>query len=235
MRFLFARLTDLLAEPWIEEPAPEDHPYLSPEPGSSAPIRFLQAAIVSAVAHAALLAVLAQFVIEQVQYIPEHLEVTVNEEVEPPELPDLDYQMAEARDEPSQTALSVLAMSMAPNFNREAQLKGLSTVTDLPAEVAVPVPLLKIEGMQLDERIMHAGSLGEEVMEVDGAVDRITEEIMTNLEASKVLVVWIMDASISLKADRQAAADRLERIYRELDELGASAQDALKSTRSTAS
>ncbi len=67
------------------------------------------------------------------------------------------------------------------------------------------------------------------MLAVDGAVDRITEEIVANLETSKVLVVWIMDASISLKADRQEAAARLERIYRELDELGATTQDALSS------
>ncbi len=229
MGSLLTRLAECLAEPWVDEPAAEEHPYLSRDPGSSASLRFFQGAVISAAAHAALLAVLAQFGLEQVERVEERMEVTVSEEAEPLEPPELDYQMAEARDEPASTALSVLAMSSAPVFNREASLKGVTTITDLPAEVAVPIPTVEIEGLQLDERIMHAGSLGEEVLEVDGAVDRITAEIMANLETNKVLVVWIMDASLSLKADRQAAAARLERIYRELDELGASAQDALKS------
>lgn len=229
MQSLFKRLAECLAEPWVDEPEADQHPYLPPAPGASGSTRFFQGAVISAVAHAALLAVLAQFIAEQAVHVEEHLEVTVSEEAEPLEPPEFDYEMAEARDDPASTALSVTAMSMASVFDREASLKGVNTVTDLPAEIAVPTPAAQIEGLQLDERLEHAGSLGEEVLAVDGAVDRITEEIVANLETSKVLVVWMMDASISLKADRQEAAARLERIYRELDELGATTQDALSS------
>ena len=222
MRSLLARLADSLAEPWVDESPAEEHPYQSHDPGSSAGARFMQGMTLSAAAHAALLAVLGyQFVSPPPERPPEPLLLTTSEEQEELVLPDLDYQMAEASDEPAKTALSALAMSVAPTFNREAALRGVLTVAELPAAIAAPAPELQLEGVELDERLLTAGSLGEQVLEVDGAVDRITEEIMTNLESSKVLVVWIMDASISLKADRQAAADRLERIYRELDELGA--------------
>lgn len=222
MRSLLARLADSLAEPWVDESPAEEHPYQSHDPGSSAGARFMQGMALSAAAHAALLAVLGyQFVSPPPERPPEPLLLTTSEEQEELVLPDLDYQMAEASDDPAKTALSALAMSVAPTFNREAALRGVLTVADLPAAITAPAPELQLEGVELDERLLSAGSLGEQVLEVDGAVDRITEEIMTNLESSKVLVVWIMDASISLKADRQAAADRLERIYRELDELGA--------------
>jgi hypothetical protein len=68
-----------------------------------------------------------------------------------------------------------------------------------------------------------------EVKEVEGAVDRLTEEILTNLEHDRVLVVWLMDASISLVPDRSAVADRLEQIYRELGSSGDASAGALTS------
>lgn len=221
MRSLFARLADLLAEPWVDETLLEDHPYQSHDPDVSAGARFMQAAVISAAAHAALLAVLAQFTTTQHAPTPEPLVLSTSEA--PPELPppELEYQMAEAKDEPAETALSALAMSLAPTIESEASLRGVVRVSELPATISAPSPELDVEAVQLDERLLKAGSLGEQMLEVEGAVDRITEEIMTNVEREKMLVVWIMDASISLKADRQAAADRLQQIYRELDELGA--------------
>jgi hypothetical protein len=221
MRSLWTRVADLLAEPWVEEVPSEEHPYQSPSQGASAGGRFVQAAVVSAAAHAALLAVLAQFAISEDLPQPEPLLISTSEaeELIPP--PELEYQMAEARDEPADTALSALAMSLAPAFHPDASLRGVLRVAELPAAIAAPRPEIDLDALQLDERLLRAGSLGEQMQQVEGAVDRITEEIMSNVERQPTLVVWIMDASISLKADRQAAADRLRRIYRELGELGA--------------
>lgn len=52
-----------------------------------------------------------------------------------------------------------------------------------------------------------------------GSVDRITLEIMRRLAEGKVLVVWMMDASESLRSRREQVIQRFERIYKELDEL----------------
>jgi hypothetical protein len=71
------------------------------------------------------------------------------------------------------------------------------------------------------------GSIGEQVMHVEGAVDRITYEIATNLEESKVMVAWLMDASLSLVEERQSVADRLQRVYEELDKTGAPKKNVL--------
>lgn len=60
-----------------------------------------------------------------------------------------------------------------------------------------------------------------------GVVDRITQEIMAQLQKSKVLVVWIFDASLSLTERREKIAQRFERIYTELEELGANQSAAL--------
>ncbi len=124
MQSLFKRLAECLAEPWVDEPEADQHPYLPPAPGAAVSTRFFQGAVISAVAHAALLAVLAQFVLEQAVRVEEHLEVTVSEEAEPLEPPEFEYEMAEARDDPASTALSVTAMSMAPIFESRGFAQG---------------------------------------------------------------------------------------------------------------
>lgn len=70
----------------------------------------------------------------------------------------------------------------------------------------------------LDDVLVRHGSTGEAVADAQGAVDRIAFEIITALEDRDVLVTWLMDASNSLREDRQAVAARLERIYQEIAE-----------------
>ncbi|QDU64576.1 hypothetical protein Pan216_54660 [Planctomycetes bacterium Pan216] len=72
---------------------------------------------------------------------------------------------------------------------------------------------------------VSTGSTGD-----SGAVDRITLEILRQLDKDKSLVVWIMDSSGSLAERREKIASKLERIYRELDELGVNSENALLSS-----
>ncbi len=60
-----------------------------------------------------------------------------------------------------------------------------------------------------------------------GSVDRLTAEILTRLELSKVLIVWLMDASESLRPRREQIIKHFTRIYTELDELAEDSGDAL--------
>lgn len=60
------------------------------------------------------------------------------------------------------------------------------------------------------QRTVHAGDAG-------GAVDRLTVEILRQLERNDVLLVWLMDASNSLRPRREDVVRRFDRIY---DELG---------------
>lgn len=53
-----------------------------------------------------------------------------------------------------------------------------------------------------------------------GSVDRITQEILRQLDKGQVLVVWVLDASGSLALRRQQVVDRFERVYKELGQLG---------------
>lgn len=60
-----------------------------------------------------------------------------------------------------------------------------------------------------------------------GSVDNLTMEILRHLSERKVLVVWLMDASESLKERREQVIGRFDRVYQELDELTADQPDAL--------
>ena len=74
-----------------------------------------------------------------------------------------------------------------------------------------------------------ADLVGEIVNTADdaGSVDRITLEILSRLKKHKLLVVWLMDASASLRSRREQIIERFDRIYHELDELEAIQDDIL--------
>ncbi len=75
------------------------------------------------------------------------------------------------------------------------------------------------EGLQVDDRLVVKGSTGEQFVQIESALDRATWEIAQNLQESKLLVVWLVDGSASLKTQREAVAKRLKRIYGELGAL----------------
>jgi hypothetical protein len=64
---------------------------------------------------------------------------------------------------------------------------------------------------------------------VEGAVDRLAWEIANSLRERKTLVVWLFDVSPSLSARRAIIADRVENVYKQLNELNVTADKALKS------
>ncbi len=60
------------------------------------------------------------------------------------------------------------------------------------------------------------GVAGVGVTGADGAIDRITHEILLSLEDRDTLVVWLFDQSGSLERQRSEINERLTRIYEEL-------------------
>ncbi len=50
----------------------------------------------------------------------------------------------------------------------------------------------------------------------DGAIDRVTQEILQSIEDRPTLVVWLFDASTSLMRRREEIRERFDRIYEEL-------------------
>ncbi|HVC95723.1 MAG TPA: vWA domain-containing protein [Pirellulales bacterium] len=230
MRHVFNRLAAALVEPWVDADAELQNAYQSPGARPAAAAKFLQAATISAAAHAALLAVLAQFVVAQRPNEVVKIFSWTDEERETIELPELTYSIADPRDDPLPNMMSALALSSAPVMNTSSELESVSEPTEPTSTIEVPEPEVEFATYKLDDVVVRAGSVGEEVLQVDGAIDRLTDEILTHLEQSKLLVVWIMDASVSLAPDRQSVAERLERIYKELDLTSSLSSGALKSS-----
>eukprot|EP00913_Durusdinium_trenchii_P028400 g26628.t1 len=75
------------------------------------------------------------------------------------------------------------------------------------------------EGLILDESQVVKGTTGNAPVQIEAALDRVTHEIAMNLRERKVLLVWLIDGSASLKTQREIVAKRMKRIYGELDAL----------------
>lgn len=182
--------------------------------------------VASAVLHASVLFFYAHLQADVRPIEPmEHLIVAseaVPEEEEAPPL-DPDFNLARPADEPSENLLSSLAMSVAPLQSDDARLENPGQLTvEAPVESAelTMESFEELKGVLQNDLLVRAGTVGaEEVAHVEGAVDRLTYEIANQLEEGKLLVVWLMDASLSLSSDRQEVAQRLERIYSELEQV----------------
>ncbi len=94
---------------------------------------------------------------------------------------------------------------------------------ELPAVAKIDLP----RSDQLTTSVSVQGATGEFVGGVEGAVDRLTVEILRSLERNKTLVVWIFDSTESLRDEREAIAKRFERVYRELAAFGKTEGDEL--------
>lgn len=67
----------------------------------------------------------------------------------------------------------------------------------------------------------------------EGAIDRLTLELRSSLSQKKTLVIWLFDASQSLRARRNAIADRFENVYQQLDSLDPNTEKSLKTVVAT--
>ncbi len=105
-------------------------------------------------------------------------------------------------------------------------VKPQQTVTE--SDFRLPEVVEEISLAELSQRIDIRGESSQMVGGVDGALDRLVAEIRQSLEERKTLVIWLFDASGSLKKRRSAIADRFESIYAQLGELQQSNDPPLK-------
>ena len=68
----------------------------------------------------------------------------------------------------------------------------------------------------LDKLTHKKGKVGQGTLGAVGAVDRITFEILKEMEQQPTLVVWLLDESGSLHRQRRDIRNRFDRIYHEL-------------------
>ncbi len=65
------------------------------------------------------------------------------------------------------------------------------------------------------------GIAGRATENTEGAIDRITQEILSSLEDNPTLVVWMFDQSASLLKQREEVVRRFDKVYSELGQLQA--------------
>ncbi len=230
MRAFLNQLAELLVEPWIDPADELDNAYRTADSGMSHWGRFVWAAAISAVVHAVVLVVLGRVVHEeQRSEPPTQLAVTAFKPEEELELAEPELTVADVSDEPADSPLAAASESLALTMADNALLESVDQPLDFSAPLEIDLPLPDVSGFDMSDVVVQTGTVGVEVREVEGAIDRLTDEIMSHLEENRLLVVWLMDASISLAGDRNEVAERLERIYHEIDALGGMRDEALKS------
>lgn len=84
------------------------------------------------------------------------------------------------------------------------------------ARLVPPESFDSIEALELNAAVSVKGMFAEQTAGVEGAVDRLTVEILRSLERNETLVAWLFDASESLQKQREAIANRFDRVYAEL-------------------
>jgi hypothetical protein len=85
---------------------------------------------------------------------------------------------------------------------------------------------------ELSDLVETTGS-SEHTGGVRGAIDRLTVEIEASLRQENTLVVWLFDATPSMKSRRDEIADRFENVYRQLGLLGVGGNGALTTAVAT--
>lgn len=109
-----------------------------------------------------------------------------------------------------------IAMSEAPVVADVSEISStsvsdISSPTMIDATMNIKQAVGLVESKQAVRGMTGVGTTGTE-----GAVDRITYEILRSMEERPTLVVWLFDASGSLTRRRQEIRDRFSKIYEEL-------------------
>lgn len=109
-----------------------------------------------------------------------------------------------------------MALSSAPVLSDISQVETIDIDVKVPeGNIAVSETVQQALGLTEAPKTIR-GSTGVGTTGTDGAVDRITYEILLSIEKQPTAVVWIFDSSISMVKRRQEIRDRFDRIYQQL-------------------
>jgi hypothetical protein len=112
--------------------------------------------------------------------------------------------------------LAEMALSMAPDIAE------ISEIPSVPMELIEPNGSvqaaldIKLAVGLTESKNAVRGMTGVGETGTQGAVDRITYELLQAIEQRPTLVVWLFDSSISMVKRRQEIRDRFDRIYEQL-------------------
>lgn len=133
---------------------------------------------------------------------------------------------------PSSLAVSQAAVASSMKSTAEAVDKTIGE----SLQVRAPVSTESVVGRpQQNELLTAVQTTGGTVQAggVEGAIDRIAYELVNQLREKKTLVIWLFDVSPSLSKRRELIADRVENIYKQLNQLNVTSDKALKTAIAT--
>ncbi len=186
--------------------------------------------LLSLVFHVALLLALATLLVEyqKRERIAVTLNPTVPEIEEMPALVDIEYEDDDAVGSNDSDNFEAM-MDMAPaaeditemeaTVEQEIRELGDFVINEYMPEINSEVDVTSIA---------VNGVAGQATTGTQGAVDRITHEILLSLEERKTLVVWMFDQSASLLKQRDEILRRFDNVYDELNTLQASGNEAFE-------
>jgi hypothetical protein len=140
-------------------------------------------------------------------------------------------------DNSSETTLRVAPLGSSIETPKSPVVNVASSASSLGMkQITVGRPLANVgvttTNRELSDLIETTGST-EHAGGIRGAIDRLTVEIEASLRQENTLVVWLFDATPSMKSRRDAIADRFENVYRQLGLLGVGGNGALKTAVAT--
>lgn len=138
----------------------------------------------------------------------------------------------------SEVSFASSALSGGPDRGEATQKEVEEKVSDQIAPVSVNLALAddiqEVTQSDLVQKVNKSGAAAtENTGGTQGAIDRITFELLAALREKKTLVLWMFDASLSLQSRRELIADRFENVYRQLDALDAASSKHLKTAVAT--
>ncbi|MBW3598300.1 MAG: VWA domain-containing protein [Planctomycetes bacterium] len=227
-----------LDEDLVEEAGDEEDGVSPRRRGSVLNSGFFQSfgsVFVSMAVHLAVLITLALLMVDQPT--KEKLQTIVAEMFEEPDEEFVEVELDQQIEAVTEQAVSVVSAAPTMGALGTASAAAASMQVDQSVAERAEVSDVAITGLNVlappSERIIEEvpeGFLGDPraiVDDYDEAMDRITQEILNNLQKSNVLLVWCFDQSNSMKDDQREIRDRIYRVYEELGLVNAANSDAL--------
>jgi hypothetical protein len=121
------------------------------------------------------------------------------------------------------------ALAAAPDFSEQSVvIREPDLLANTADHLAVDLDLEVAKGPELSETVTAQGAGSVGTTGAEGAIDRLTHEILASLEQRPTMVVWLFDQSGSLKEERANVLKRFRRIYEELGVIEAADNPAFR-------
>jgi hypothetical protein len=110
------------------------------------------------------------------------------------------------------------APSATPRISNSNRVGPRTSLPDMPA-VRIPSPAASLPpnlARDLGQGGLIAGDVTRKPTDIGQALDELSKEILRQLQAHKLLVVWLFDESGSMRDDQQAIRDQFHRVANDL-------------------